>query len=211
MDGRVRRIMKLNRKLRSNKKLEDFADHFRLLGLRRGECRMNIIRSAAQATSVALGHGGNPAVSGQLQSHTDDLRRARIALAAYRLLDPRERSDIYERVQLCYPIDRDEMHETFPSAAKLIDQMPKVTAKSNRPTSTSVKLMGQPLIDEAIEGKSPSDEEPGACISKTSADLVSSELSLEERRNVVRLLRNSEESSPRSLSPLGWLRSRFGI
>ena len=211
MDGRVRRIMKLNRKLRTNKKLETFADHFRLLGLRNGECRTNIIRSAAQAMSVELSFGRNPEVSDHLQGHSDDSRRARIALAAYRLLDPRERSDIYERVQLCYPIDRDEMHEPSASVAKLIDQMPKVTAKTHRPISPGVKLMGQPLIGEAIEGKSPSDEEPGACSSLDYKESASSELSLEERRNIVRLLRNSEEASPRSLSPLRWLRSRLGI
>jgi len=203
--------MKLNRNLRTNKKLEAFAEHFRLLGLRRGECRTNIIRSAAQATSVALSYGDNPAVSDHLQRHSDDLRRARIALAAYRLLDPRERSDIYERVQLCYPIDRDDMYEPCASAAKLIDQMPKVTAKTRRPTNPGVKLMGQLLIDEAIEGNVPSDEEPGACSSLNPADFASSEPSLEEPRNIIGLLRNSEESSLRSLSPLGWLRSRLGI
>ena len=203
--------MKLNLKQRTNKKLEAFAEHFRLLGLRIGECRTNIIRSAAQATSVAHSYSNNPAVLDHLQPHRDDLRRARIAIAAYRLLDPRERSDIYERVQLCYPIDRDEMVEPSNSAAKLIDQMPIVIAITPRPTSFGVKLMRQPLIDQAIEGKTPSDEKPGADDSLKSTGPFSSELSLEERRSLVRLLRNSEESSLRNLSPLGWLRSRLGM
>jgi len=203
--------MKLNRKRRTNKKLEAFADHFRLLGLQSGECRTNIIRSAAQAMSVSLSYSGNTGVSDHLQRHSDDMLRARIALAAYRLLDPRERSDIYERVQLCYPIDRDDPDEASTSAAKLVDQMPKVTEKTRRPLSSGVKLMGQPLIDEAIEGKSPSDEEPGAGPSLNSTSSDSNELSLEERRNIVRLLRDLEDASLRSLSPLGWLRSRLGI
>jgi hypothetical protein len=36
-------------------------------------------------------------------------------------------------------------------------------------------------------------------------------LTLDERRGIVRLLRESDESTLRSLSPLGWLRSRLGI
>jgi len=209
--------MKLNRKLRTNKNLEAFADHFRLLGLRRGECRTNIIRSAAQATSVALSDGDNPAVSDHVQRHSDDLRnsddllRARIALATYRLLDPRERSDIYERVQLCYPIDRDDVVEPSASATKLIDQMPTVTSKTQRPKVSGVKLVGQPSIGEASDGKSSSEAEPGVGTSLNSPDSAGTVRSLEERRNVAQMLSNSEESSLRNLSPLGWLRSRLGI
>jgi hypothetical protein len=210
MDGRVIRIMKFNRKLKNNSKKESFVNHFRLLGLRRGECRTNVIRSAAQAMSVALNYGVNPSVGDHRQHSSDDVRRAKIALAAYRLLDPRERADIYERVQLCYPIDRDDFELPLSSAATLVDQMPKVPAM-RRPSNPRVALMGQPLIDEAIEGKSPTDEEPGADTPLSSYDPSSSEPSMEERRNIVRLLRNSEEATLRGLSPLGWLRSRLGI
>ena len=210
MDGRVRSIMKFNRKLKNNIKKDPFLDHFRLLGLRRGECRTNVIRSAAQAMSVSLNYGGISPVGDHLQHSSDDVRRARIALAAYRLLDPRERADIYERVQLCYPIDRDDFELPSSSAVKLVDQMPKVPA-TRPPSSPRVKLMGQSLIDKAIEAKSPSDEEPGADTPLSSLDASSNELSVEERRNIVRLLRNSEEPAVRGLSPLGWLRSRLGI
>lgn len=202
--------MKFNRKLENKRKTEAFVDHFRLLGLRRGECRTNVIRSAAQAMSVSLNTSGNPSVDDPRQDISDDIRRARIALAAYRLLDPRERADIYERIQLCYPIDRDDFEMPSLSAANLVDQMTKVPPM-RRLSGTGVPLMGQPLIDEAIKGKSPSDEEPELDAPRSSLDDTSSELSVEERRNIVRLLRNSEEAPLRGLSPLGWLRSRLGI
>ncbi len=202
--------MKFNRKLENSRKIEAFVDHFRLLGLRRGECRTNVIRSAAQAKSVLLSTGDNPPVDDARQDSSNDVRRARIALAAYRLLDPRERADIYERVQLCYPIDRDDFELPSPAAANLVEQMAKVPAM-RRLSSPRVPLMGQPLIDEAIEGKSPSDEEPERDAPRSLIEVNSSELSVEERRHIVRLLRNSEEASLRGLSPLGWLRSRLGI
>jgi hypothetical protein len=142
--------------------------------------------------------------------HANDTRRARIAVATYRLLDPRERTDMYERVQLCYPIDRDDIESESLSVAKLIDQMPQLSPKIQLPSNSVVKLMGQPLIDEAIEGNSPEDEEPGAR-QLAITDMPSSHLSLEEKRSVVRLLRQAEEGTLRGLSPLGWLRSRLGI
>jgi hypothetical protein len=149
MDGRVKVKMKFNRK-HHKKKNEAFVAHFRLLGLRRGECRTNVIRSAAQSMSIALSYSGD---AGDLGEHSaDDIRRARIALAAYRLLDPRERTDVYERVQLCYPIDREDMESPTASNSKLMDQMAKVPVKSKRTTKSIVRLMGQPVIDEAIEG-----------------------------------------------------------
>lgn len=186
-DGRVRSIMKFNSKLKlkHKKKNEAFVAHFRLLGLRSGECRSNVIRSAAQAMAVSLKSSrsdfagdnyvsdqyvGDQHTLAQVHQSADDVRRAKIAVATYRLLDPRERSDIYERVQLCYPIDRDDSDLPAAPTRKLIEQMPKV-----------------PL------------------------NQVSSDLSLEERRSIVHLMRNSNESTLRGLSPLGWLKSRLGI
>ena len=179
--------MKFNSKikLKHKTKNEAFVAHFRLLGLRRGECRSNVIRSAAQAMAVSLKSGrsdfagdnyvsdqyvGDQHTLAQVHQSADDVRRAKIAVATYRLLDPRERSDIYERVQLCYPIDRDDSDLPAAPTRKLIEQMPKV-----------------PL------------------------NQVSSDLSLEERRSIVHLMRNSNESTLRGLSPLGWLKSRLGI
>jgi hypothetical protein len=191
------------------KKNEAFVAHFRLLGLKRGECRTNVIRSAAQSLSVALSFNGD--AGDDVKQSADDVRRARIALAAYRLLDPRERVDVYERVQLCYPIDRDDIEPTTESNVKLVDQMVKVQVNSRKPTKSMVKLMGQPVIDEAIEGHSPDDVEPEAAGENLSPEHSNSDLSLEERRQIVRLMREFEESPARSLSPIGWLRSRLGI
>ena len=212
--------MKFNRKHHKTKN-EAFVAHFRLLGLKRGECRTNVIRSAAQAMSIALSYNGN--ASDQGKQLVDDVQRAKIAVAAYRLLDPRERADVYERVQLCYPIDREDMEPSTPSVGKLVDQMPEVPVQVQRPTKSAtksptksptksiVKLMGQPVIDEAIEGVSPADEEPEAAGEYPSSDRSNSEPSLEERRRIVRLMRELDESTPRSLSPIGWLRSRLGL
>ncbi len=200
--------MKFNRK-HHKKKNEAFVGHFQLLGLKRGECRTNVIRSAAQALSAALSYNGNAGDQGKHSA--DDVQRARIALAAYRLLDPRERVDVYERVQLCYPIDREDAESPTPCVGKLVDQMVNVPVKSRRPTKSIVKLMGQPVIDEAIEGNPPEDEEPEAARENPSAEQANSDPSLEERRRIVRLMRELDESTPRSLSPIGWLRSRLGI
>jgi len=200
--------MNFNRK-HGKKKIEAFVAHFRLLGLNRGECRTNVIRSAAQAMSVALSYNGD--AGDHVKHSVDDVQRAMIAVAAYRLLDPRERTDVYERVQLCYPIDREDMEFSPQSNGKLVDQMVKVPVKSRQPTKSIVKLMGQPVIDEAIEGNSPEDPEPEAESENPSSEHPDSNPSIEERRRIVRLLQDSDESMPRSLSPIGWLRSRLGL
>jgi hypothetical protein len=200
--------MKFNRK-HHKKKNEAFAGHFRLLGLKRGECRTHVIRSAAQTLSTALSFNGN--ANDQGKHAADDGQRARIALAAYRLLDPRERADTYERVQLCYPIDREDAESPTPPIGKLVNQMVRVPSKSRRPTRSIVRLMGQPVIDQAIEGNLPADEEPEAVVENRTAEQVNSEPSLEERRRIVRLMRDLDESTPRALSPIGWLRSRLGL
>lgn len=227
-DGRVRSIMKFNSKLQSKhkKKNEAFVAHFRLLGLRRGECRSNVIRSAAQAMAVSLkssksDFAGDNYVSDeyvgdqhtleQVHQSADDVRRAKIAVATYRLLDPRERSDIYERVQLCYPIDRDDSDLPAAPTRKLIDQMPKVSLKIRRQPSAFINPIGQPLTEKSSEGNLTSYEESEGASTINSLNQVSSDLSLEERRSIVHLMRNSNESTLRGLSPLGWLKSRLGI
>ncbi len=209
--------MKFNLNIQRNKKNDAFVAHFRFLGLSRGECRTNVIRSAAQAMSIALSYSGSQCASDHVQQSADDVRRARIAVAAYRLLDPRERTDFYERVQLCYPIDRDDLDASTESIGKLIDQMPMVPPKVFRRPSAPATLMGQPLIEEAIEGKTPADEEPEAANANSPSGQTDNEPSLEERRRIVRLLQKADELTIRGLSPigglspLGWLRSRLGI
>jgi len=202
--------MKFNYKSQNKQKYEAFVSHFRMLGLNRGECRTNVIRSAAQSKAAALSQSSDHHLDDEVQQAAHDDHRARIAIAAYRLLDPRERSDLYERVQLCYPIDRDDQDATSIPPGKLIEVMVREPAKAPCSAGAKVKLMGQPLIDEAIEGNLPADEEPDAAVA-INASKSSSELSLEEKRSIVRLLRSTDESNPRILSPLGWLRHRLGI
>jgi len=216
--------MNLNRKLLNKRNREAIVGHFRLLGLRRGECRTKVIRSAAEAMAIAISD-----LPQTTQVRVQDDRRAEIAYAAYKLLDPRERTDLFERVQLSYPIDRDEVDEFESASGKLVDQMRQVVAAPAE-SPKRVKLMGMPVIHRAI-GTSP-DERPQdrtetpefsdvvpkfsdvVAEEEVATDTVASSDSLgllEERRGIVRLLRKSDESTLRGLSPLGWLWSRLGM
>lgn len=183
--------------------------HYRLLGLKRGESRVNVIRSAASAMSTAL-----TCCDQNGQGLHSDVFRAKIVIAAYRLLDPRERNEVYERIQLVFSMDREDIEPPTIAAGTLADRMPHVTQRVGaRPVST-IKLMKQPVIDEAIDGSST------LCIPPTLSQVervstlsiqIDSDPSLDERRNVVRILMESEESSSQRLSPIGWIRSRLGI
>lgn len=149
---------------------------------------------------------------------TADRRRAQIAFATYRLLDPRERAAIYERVQLAYPLDRDDDDDVVLNTGSL--ELAKVikpsvaeakpvaqeTVATKGPAKSVVKLMNQKVIEEAItEEVAPSE------YSTVIQNTESNESIMEERRSIVRELREAEEANLRGLSPLGWLRSRLGI
>lgn len=210
-DGWVEEAMKKNQKTTlENLRPTGFISHFRLLGLRRGECRTHVIRSAAQAMSVALSNHEN-------RSHGDlsDRRRARIAFAAYRLLDPRERRDLYERVQLSYPLDREDYEESSVSAQgnSLITSKKTQLPFSHTPVvkapgkPSTVLLMQQPLIDQAFD-------EPDSEL-YIDAEIVAEEddqqARINERRGIVRLIRELDRTEPRTQSTLEWIRSRLGI
>lgn len=64
---------------------------FRLLGLRPREARLDVIRGALRASVSHVKSGDQP---------SDGDGVARVAVAGYRLLDPRRRRTLYERVQL---------------------------------------------------------------------------------------------------------------
>ena len=210
-DGWVKHTMTFHRKDKKTKPT-GFATHFRLLGLKRGECRTHVIRSAAQAMSIALSDS-------EVRSFDDlgDRRRARIAFAAYKLLDPRERRDLYERVQLSYPLDRDDLDDqTIPGNA-LTRDMPKQPSPSSDATGSNpatgsaskVVLMSQPVIDEAIDAGDIEDSE-----SLVEAELVDDDDNssrMMERRGIVRLIRDLDRLEPRPLSALSWIRARLGI
>lgn len=202
-----------------NLKPSGFASHFRLLGLNRGECRTHVIRSAAQAMSIALSHNESPDQSGL--SELSDRRRARIAFAAYRLLDPRERRDLYERVQLSYPIDREDASEECLRASGIDLALSETTrglmslasaAKAGE-GQKQVSLMSQPLMAQAFDGSV--DE------SFVQAELVPQpepisdgddwQARIKERRGIVRLIRELDRLEPRPGSTLDWIRTRLGI
>ena len=77
----------------AHKLANPLASEFRLLGLRPREARLEVIRGALRETvsDVKSGEALAPVDSGQV---------ARVAVAGYRLLDPRRRGTLFERVQL---------------------------------------------------------------------------------------------------------------
>jgi hypothetical protein len=217
-----------SRKKTSTFKRQGSRAYFRLLGLKRGETRVNVIRSAAQAMSVSLTHSES-----LLSPHVADDRRAQIAVAAYRLLDPRERSDLYERVQLVFPIDREDMDTPVIAANTLIDQMPalpghaKPEPKKEQPKASDaqiqpprnahrraprphseVKLMDQSVIDDAIDDKAGAER---VISLEKASERDDSSLSIEERRNIVRALRKASTADRRRNAPLAWFRTKLGM
>lgn len=76
---------------------------FRLLSLDLGECRSARIRDAIQQVVHEVAINRSIQTSESLDQHL-----AKVLTAGYRLMDPRYRAPLYQRVQLCYPIDRDE-------------------------------------------------------------------------------------------------------
>lgn len=78
---------------------------YRLLGLRHGECSSTVIRNSVRTTThrLAESEDGEP-------TSTTDRDLARVATAGYRLLDPRYRRQSYERVQLCYSLEREDQN-----------------------------------------------------------------------------------------------------
>lgn len=71
------------------------AEDFRRLGVRPQECRLAVIRSAAARSARALAEQQLTAPSDQA-----GLQLSRVATSAYRLLDPRQRSDVHQRTHV---------------------------------------------------------------------------------------------------------------
>ena len=176
--------------------------YFRFLGLRSGESDPEAIRSAANAMAGVLSDcEGQYGVEGLVR------RRSEIALATYRLIDPRQRESLVERVQLCYPIDHQERKTEIqerdfkvkPSNNPWVDS----SVSGLEPFSDRPELMTQGVIDRAIH-----EEASDPVASQAIADTMSW---LEERREVVRHLRDMEhEPSPSAVSALSWIRSVLG-
>lgn len=191
----------MKKPLRTRTRLDQNAHYFRTLGLNRGECRIEIIRDAARSRAKEISGRSHPA--------TVDLHRAEVAIAAYKLLDPRGRVDLYERVQLSCPLDQADNAPPPPSAISPINRSigKQSAAVPSSDPKTPIQLMGGQMVDQAIgieTEESDSDSEgESACEPVT--------LSLDERRQVVELLKRADEEPPASRTALGWLRSYLGI
>jgi len=174
---------------------------FRFLGLKRGESRVAIIRQAAQEMAALLTES-----EPEYDSEALTKRRFEIALAAYRLLDPRRRRKRLERIHLCFPLDREE----------LLDQPtlegPAVSESEIRELSG---LMQLPVLERVFQEEASAPGTVAATVSSNSwvaaSDFGSPELELEERREVVRTLREFDRESETRGSTLNWLRSVFGL
>ncbi len=150
--------------------------------------------------------------------------RSEIALATYRLLDPRRRAYPWQRIQLIRPLNREDRHLQSSSSNSLWSQTepassagdsepdqnpPNESEQSNTPTLVTQERAGwinRRVIDRAFEQTA------------SQATLVDSNHDarnwLEERREIVRTLKSSEDSMSRGKrqekSTLSWLLSVFG-
>ncbi|MDZ4849116.1 MAG: hypothetical protein SGI77_07460 [Pirellulaceae bacterium] len=79
------------------------SDFYRL-GLKRGECNSVAIRGATQSAVHRLAESSTRQTLEQI-----DRQLGQLATSAYRLLDPRYRLQFYERIQLSYAVERDDM------------------------------------------------------------------------------------------------------
>lgn len=174
--------------------------YFHFLGLQPGESDPKTIRSAASAMSGSIGDcEGQHGIEGLIH------RRSEIALATYRLLDPRRRESFFERVQLSYPVNHEELKTEIQDLD--LTQVPKRNPwveprrTEDEASSSRSELMSRPVIERAIREKA---NHPVA--SQAALDTMSW---MDERREVIRSLRESEPSVGPS-SPLSWIRSVLG-
>jgi hypothetical protein len=178
-------------------RIERNTEHFRALGLPAGESRIEVIREAARSRAKQL--------SGRAHPSTVDLHRAKIAVAAYRLLDPRGRTELYERVQLSCPLDQADQLPPLPPAISSINrQIECVTGKSESSSADKmlpIRMMDGVVMEQAIVQSSEEETE-----SDSEGDLT-----IAERRNVVSLLRELEDATATPWKPIGWIRSKLGI
>lgn len=98
----VLRYRPMNSPLEACRPFATPADFYRL-GLRRGECSSVAIRSATQSAVHELADASTDQPLDLI-----DRQLGQLATSAYRLLDPRYRRQLYERIQLSYAFDRDD-------------------------------------------------------------------------------------------------------
>jgi hypothetical protein len=113
----------VHRRYQPNSTIAQAGDFLRL-GLRYGESSAWVIRSAVRASIHRLIDGKQIPETSALDSQL-----SLIATSAYRLLDPRFRTQLYERVQLSFPIDRDDNRPIRPITTGDIFALPSSTHK----------------------------------------------------------------------------------
>jgi len=174
-------------------------DYFHLLGLKPGESDPSTIRSAASAMSGTIGGcEGQHGIEGLIQ------RRSEIALATYRLLDPRRRDSFLERVQLSYPVNHEERKTEIQQLDLKKTSHPNPWVETRAAEGSSAigpELMNRPVIDRAIR-----EEVANPVASQVASHNMSWR---DERREVIRSLRDLDPSA-NSSSPFSWIRSVLG-
>ncbi|MFN9344973.1 MAG: hypothetical protein ACK6DQ_00135 [Planctomycetota bacterium] len=171
--------------------------YFKFLGLQTAESSEEAILEAAKkmATLVQEREPFNP-------PETIHRSRLEIALATYRLLDPRRRQSQWERIQLTRPLGREDREYQLPEPGTLIRSMDHTS------DATSPELMLDPLIDRALE------ESAGQALAVDSKS--DSRSWLEERREIIRTVRGEPAQEPSQSNRwdkygLNWLLSVFGL
>lgn len=171
--------------------------YFKFLGLQGSESSEEAILGAAKkmAALVREREPFNP---------PDVIIRSRheIALATYRLLDPRRRQSQWERIQLTRPLDREDRQYTLPQPGSLIESMDQACE------SWTVEPLLEPWIDRALG------ESAGQAMAVDSKS--DSRSWLEERREIVRAVRGDSAQESDSVKRwdrygFSWLRSVFGL
>jgi hypothetical protein len=128
--------------------------------------------------------------------------RLEIALATYRLLDPRRRQSQWERVQLTRPLGREDREYHLPEPGSLLRFMDHTSE------ATATEPILEPLIDRAIE------ESAGQALAVDSK--IDTRSWLEERREIVRTMRGEAAQEPSQANRwdkygFNWLRTVFGL
>lgn len=173
------------------------ARDFRRLGLSTDEVRIEVIRSKVtkQARAI-LAHTGK-----WIPKRLDDQLSAIVA-TGYRLIDPRFRTSVKERVFLAYPLEREE--EEIPEVASLLEKIDASIAHYDTPGHHTDGLVSQDgssdsgfICAEVVEFVE---------LATSAAPVVAQENSLECNRELVRLLREQEAEEKAERSVLSKMR-----
>ncbi len=132
-------------------------EDFRRLGVRPHECRLTVIRRAAARSAKALAETQLTAPSDQV-----GLQLSRVATSAYRLLDPRRRQDLNQRVHVgrilpnalnwagytsfcneqVHPVDESPFGGELPSDGQPIEIVPLDATQSPEAPTLGMELVG---------------------------------------------------------------------